>query len=95
MPRVSTRFGEPIAKNSRQIHKEVYSEKDKGEPIGVYQAYSDVEEAEIVVGKINEIRRLHDAGYADFAVLYRTNAQSRVFEEAMRKRSISVRKSRM
>lgn len=80
-----------IAKNSRQIHKEVYSEKDKGEPIGVYQAYSDVEEAEIVVGKINEIRRLHDAGYADFAVLYRTNAQSRVFEEAMRKRSMPYR----
>ena len=80
-----------IAKNSRQIHKEVYSEKDKGEPIGVYQAYSDMEEAEIVVGKINEIRRLHDAGYADFAVLYRTNAQSRVFEEAMRKRSMPYR----
>lgn len=80
-----------IAKNSRQIHKEVYSEKEKGEPIGVYQAYSDVEEAEIVVGKIAEIRRQHQVGYADFAVLYRTNAQSRVFEEALRKRGMPYR----
>lgn len=77
-----------IEKNERQIRKEVFSEKERGEAIGVFQAYSDVEEAEIVVNKIAEMRRRNDYEYADFAILYRTNAQSRVFEEALRKRSI-------
>lgn len=80
-----------IAKNNRQIRKEVFSEKEKGESVAVYQAYSDVEEGGIVVNKIAEIRRLHRAGYADFAILYRTNAQSRVFEEALRKRGMPYR----
>ena len=77
-----------IEKNERQIRKEVFSEKEKGEPIGVFQAYSDVEEGDIVANKIAELRRINDYGYADFAILYRTNAQSRIFEEALRKRSI-------
>lgn len=77
-----------IEKNEHQIRKEVFSEKEKGEAIGMFQAYSDVEEGEIVVNKIAELRREHDYGYADFAILYRTNAQSRVFEEALRKRSM-------
>lgn len=77
-----------IEKNERQIRKEVFSEKEHGEAIGVFQAYSDVEEAEIVVNKIAEMRRRNDYEYADFAILYRTNAQSRVFEEALRKQSI-------
>lgn len=77
-----------IEKNERQIRKEVFSEKEKGEPIGVFQAYSDVEEGDIVANKIAELRRMNDYGYADFAILYRTNAQSRIFEEALRKRSI-------
>ncbi len=77
-----------IEKNERQIRKAVFSEKEKGEPIGVFQAYSDVEEGEIVVNKIVELRREHRYGYADFAILYRTNAQSRIFEEALRKRSM-------
>lgn len=80
-----------IEKNQRQIHKEVFSEKEKGESIGVYQAYSDVEEGDIVVNKIAELRRREHYVYADFAVLYRTNAQSRVFEEAMRKRGMPYR----
>lgn len=80
-----------IEKNQRQIHKEVFSEKEKGESIGVYQAYSDVEEGEIVVNKIAELRRNGRYSYADFAVLYRTNVQSRVFEEAMRKRGMPYR----
>ncbi|EGF51721.1 ATP-dependent helicase [Bacteroides fluxus] len=80
-----------IEKNQRQIHKEVFSEKEKGESIGVYQAYSDVEEGDIVVNKIAELRRREHYAYADFAVLYRTNAQSRVFEEAMRKRGMPYR----
>lgn len=77
-----------IEKNERQIQKEVFSEKEQGEPIGVFQAYSDMEEGEIVVNKIAELRREKDYGYADFAILYRTNAQSRIFEEALRKRTI-------
>ena len=95
-----------IEKNERQIRKEVFSEKEKGEAIGVFQAYSDVEEGDIVVNKIAELRRSEHYAYSDFAILYRTNAQSRVFEEAMRKRvcliafmavypSISVKRLRM
>ena len=80
-----------ISKNQWQIHKDVFSEKDLGEPIGVLQAYSDVEEGEMVVNKIAALRRQSGYGYADFAVLYRTNAQSRIFEEAMRKRNIPYR----
>lgn len=77
-----------IEKNERQIPKEVFSEKERGEAIGVFQVYSDVEEGDIVTNKIAQLRREHDYGYSDFAILYRTNAQSRVFEEALRKRSM-------
>ncbi|MDL2213780.1 UvrD-helicase domain-containing protein [Bacteroides sp. OttesenSCG-928-D19] len=77
-----------IEKNERQIPKEVFSEKERGEPIGVFQAYSDIEEGEIVTNKIAEIHRRKGDEYADFAILYRTNAQSRIFEEALRRRSI-------
>ena len=77
-----------IEKNREQIRKEVYSEKSKGEPIGVFQAYSDVEEGEIVANKIRHLNVRENCPYDDFAVLYRTNAQSRIFEEALRKRSI-------
>lgn len=57
----------------------------------MFQAYSDVEEGDIVANKIAELRREHSYGYADFAILYRTNAQSRVFEEALRKRSSPIK----
>lgn len=80
-----------IEKNQWQIRKEVFSEKEKGEAIGVYQAYSDVEEGDIVVNKIAELRREKRYAYSDFAIFYRTNAQSRIFEEAMRKRSMPYR----
>lgn len=80
-----------IEKNQRQIHKEVFSRKEEGENIKVWQAYSDVEEGEIVINKIMELRRSGEYTYADFAILYRTNAQSRVFEEALRKRGIPYR----
>ena len=80
-----------IEKNQWQIRKEVFSEKEKGEAIGVYQAYRDVEEGDIVVNKIAELRREKRYAYSDFAILYRTNAQSRIFEEAMRKRSMPYR----
>lgn len=75
-----------IDKNQEQIRKNVFSEKSKGEPIPVFAAYSDVEEGDIVANKIGEIRRKSGAAYSDVAVLYRTNAQSRIFEEAFRKR---------
>ena len=77
-----------IEKNFEQIRKSVYSEKSKGEPIGVFNAYSDVEEGEIIANKIAQLRYRGNCSYDDFAVLYRTNAQSRIFEEALRKRSI-------
>lgn len=80
-----------IAKNHGQIHKEVFSEKAKGDPIPVFKAYSDVEEGDIVAGKIARDAAGEKYGYNDFAILYRTNAQSRIFEEALRKRGIPYR----
>lgn len=77
-----------IEKNREQIRKEVFSEKSQGELIGVFQAYSDVEEGDIVANKITELRMSQHYSYNDFAILYRTNAQSRIFEEALRKRNL-------
>ena len=77
-----------ISKNLRQIHKEVFSEKKEGDALELLQAYSDVEEAEIVARKLLRMKADEKADFADFAVLYRTNAQSRVFEESFRKKSI-------
>ena len=77
-----------ISKNREQIYKEVFSEKAVGDPIDVYNAYSDVEEGEIVANKIAQLHRREGYAYSDIAILYRTNAQSRVFEEALRKRTI-------
>ena len=77
-----------ISKNHEQIRKEVFSENSQGEAIGVFQAYSDVEEGEIVANKIVQLRYREHCSCDDFAILYRTNAQSRIFEEALRKRSI-------
>ena len=80
-----------IEKNERQIHKEVYSKKEKGDSLRVFKAYSDVEEGEIVGNKIQALHRREHHAWADFAILYRTNAQSRIFEEALRKRSVPYR----
>lgn len=80
-----------IAKNSEQIRKEVFSEKDKGNAIQVFSAYSDVEEGEIVANRIIALRSRKEIPYSEQAILYRTNAQSRIFEEALRKRSIPCR----
>lgn len=77
-----------IEKNENRIPKDVFSEKEPGELIEISQAYSDIEEGEIVVNKLADLRRSHGYGYADFAILYRTNAQSRIFEEALRKRAM-------
>lgn len=80
-----------IEKNRFQIPKTVFSENKKGDSLGVFQAYSDVEEGDIVANKIGELRRKQNYAYSDFAILYRTNAQSRVFEEALRKRGMPYR----
>ncbi|KAA6345737.1 ATP-dependent DNA helicase PcrA [termite gut metagenome] len=77
-----------IKKNQRQIQKEVFSEKDPGEPVTILQAYSDTDEGEIIVSKIAELHRREKYSYADCTILYRTNAQSRVFEETLRKQGI-------
>lgn len=77
-----------IEKNRHQLKKSVFSERHQGEPVTVFNAFSDMEEGVIVTNKIVELRRLEQRPYSDFAILYRTNAQSRVFEEAFRKRLI-------
>ena len=80
-----------IEKNREQIKKEVFSENSVGEPITVTSAYSDVEEGEIVANKITSMHVKNGQPYSDFAILYRTNAQSRIFEEALRKRAVAYR----
>ncbi|MBZ4675856.1 MAG: ATP-dependent helicase [Anaerophaga sp.] len=77
-----------IVKNRGQIHKKIYSRNDEGARINLIQAHSDVDEGFIVVNDINEVRLRHQYQYQDFAILYRTNAQSRIFEEALRKKNI-------
>ena len=80
-----------IRKNERQIHKDVFSENEVGERLTLKPAYSDKEEAMIVCNDIKRIRRQENNEYSDFAILYRTNAQSRSFEEQMRKDGIPYR----
>lgn len=77
-----------IKKNSEQIFKNVFSENEEGEKIEIRSAFSDFEEGLIVSNKIARMRIEKHADYSDFAILYRTNAQSRVFEEALRKNNI-------
>lgn len=74
-----------IRHNKQQIPKDVFSKNDEGDNITLKTAYSDKEEAMIVCNEINRIRRIERCKYSDFAILYRTNSQSRSFEEAMRK----------
>ncbi len=80
-----------IAKNTHQLKKNVYSENEIGEPIGVVRTYSDIEEAYLVATKISQSVLSHHDSFEDYAILYRTNAQSRVLEEALRKRNIAYR----
>ena len=80
-----------IHHNRNQIQKEVFSKNDRGEKIQYKPAYSDKEEALIVAKNIQRIKRQDDCGYDQFAILYRTNAQSRSFEEEFRKQGIPYR----
>ena len=80
-----------IEKNREQIRKEVFSRQDVGTPLEVVEAYSDVEEGELVARRIGELKRREALSYDHFAILYRTNAQSRIFEESLRKHGIAYR----
>lgn len=77
-----------IKKNKEQIFKDVFSENEEGDKIEVLSAFSDFEEGLIVANKIARMRYEGHAGFSDFAILYRTNAQSRIFEESLRKKNI-------
>jgi len=77
-----------IRKNRKQISKEVYSDREKGELIRVVRAADDREEGFIVASHISDLRFRMQLEYNDFAVLYRTNAQSRIFEESFRRMNI-------
>lgn len=89
--RIVQAAGSLIRHNERQIPKDVYSNNAEGDKLLVKPSYSDREEAIIVCNEIKRIRREEKCEYSDFAILYRTNAQSRSFEEAMRKVSIPYR----
>ncbi len=80
-----------IAKNTRQIRKTVFSENDVGQAIEVVQSFSDFEEGYIVANRITSLRASQHDSFEDYAILYRTNAQSRVLEESLRKRNIPYR----
>jgi len=77
-----------IAKNKNQIQKKIYSEKDFGNKIKILRANTDIEEGYNVVSHIFDLSYGENYKYSDFAILYRTNSQSRIFEEALRKRNI-------
>lgn len=80
-----------IEKNTEQIRKHIFSDNSRGSKVRVIEAYSDFEESYIVANQIITLRAVQGDSYDEFAVLYRTNAQSRVLEEALRKRNIPYR----
>lgn len=80
-----------IKKNFNQIHKNVFSENERGEKLSLIETYSDIEEATVVAKKLSYIKLKEGCRYSDFAILYRTNAQSRIFEETFRKNAIPYR----
>ncbi len=77
-----------IAKNKNQLQKTVFSENDKGDKIKIFGALNEQEEGYLVANEIFDKRMRDYDSYSDFAILYRTNAQSRVFEEVLRKKNI-------
>lgn len=83
--------GSLIRKNLSQIPKNVYSVNEKGSRIEVIKAYSDLEESFLISNRIQQSRLTNHDSYEDYAILYRTNAQSRILEESLRKRSIPYR----
>ena len=80
-----------ISHNQRQIKKDVFSQNDEGEKLILKPVYSDKEEALVVCNDIKRLKKTEDGEYSDFAILYRTNSQSRSFEEELRRQSIPYR----
>lgn len=80
-----------IDKNEKQIRKTVFSEKETGSPIKILNAFTDIEEGILVAGEVNKLILKKGFRYQDIAILYRTNSQSRLQEEAMRKNGIPYR----
>lgn len=80
-----------IDKNTEQIRKQVFSKNELGGKIEVVQSYSDYEEAFLVANRISQVKMQTHDSYDEFAILYRTNAQSRILEESLRKRNIPYR----
>lgn len=77
-----------IEKNRNQIFKNIFSENEKGAPVEIIKSFSDFEEGYLIAAKISSSKFLNHDSYADYAILYRTNAQSRILEESLRKRNI-------
>lgn len=80
-----------IKKNTEQIAKDVFSENEVGEKMEIISTFSDFEEGLVVANKIARMRLENHSVYSDFAILYRTNAQSRIFEDSLRKKNIPYR----
>ncbi|MFL9834322.1 ATP-dependent helicase [Chryseobacterium terrae] len=77
-----------IAKNLQQFKKNVFSENEEGEKIKIYRSLSDADEANFVAGNIWELRNREQKKFGDFAILYRTNSQTRAFEDSLRRKNI-------
>lgn len=80
-----------IEKNTEQIRKQVFSHNDIGSRVEVMQSYSDYEESFLVANRISQLRMKNHDSFEEYAILYRTNAQSRILEESLRKRNIPYR----
>ena len=80
-----------IKQNTEQIEKDVFSENEVGDKLEILSTFSDFEEGLVVSNKISRMRLERHHSYSDFAILYRTNAQSRIFEDALRKKNIPYR----
>jgi len=77
-----------IAKNLQQFKKNVFSDNEEGDKIKIYRSLSDADEANFVAGNIWELRNTDQRKYSDFSILYRTNSQTRAFEDALRRKNI-------
>lgn len=80
-----------ISKNTRQIPKQIFSKNEDGKPIEIIKSYSDFEEGYLIANRISQMKLSSHDSYSDYAILYRTNAQSRTLEESLRKRNIPYR----
>lgn len=80
-----------IKKNTEQISKDVFSKNEVGDKVELISTFSDFEEGLVVANKISRMRFENHSAYSDFAILYRTNAQSRIFEDSLRKKNIPYR----